>query len=104
MSVYLHVTLHIRPGRLGRFVATLQAIRPIVEAQGWQLLGAWTTVVGRLNVVVDLWRLPDANAVPTAIGALLASAGWPELERELAECVEQETLQLMAPLPFSPLQ
>ncbi len=101
MPSYLHVTLKIRQGKMGLFNATLKEMVPVLEGEGWQLVGAWVTSIGRLNTVVDLWEMPDANAVASVLGAV---GKHPEMRRwaaQLAESVEEETLQVMVKTPYS---
>jgi hypothetical protein len=96
----LHVTLKIRPGQMRRFNAVMAEIVPAMEEQGWRLLGAWSSLIGRLDTVVDLWAVEDANAVGSTLTAV---AGHPEFGRwyeTLGEVVLEETLQLMTPVPY----
>ena len=97
---YLHVTMKIRPGQMARFNAVMAEVVPEMEARGWTLLGAWSNLIGRLDTVVDLWQVEDANAVRTT---LMAAAGHPDFPRwyeTLSDVVLEETLQLMLPLPY----
>ncbi|MDZ4828357.1 MAG: NIPSNAP family protein [Actinomycetota bacterium] len=99
-STVLHVTLKIRPGQMGRFNAVMAEVVPAMEERGWRLLGAWSNLIGRLDTVIDLWALEDANAVGSTLTAL---AGHPESGRwykALGEVVMEETLQLMLPVPY----
>jgi len=102
VSTFLQATLKVRPGCVPRFNAVLAEMRPALEAEGWRLVGAWITTVGRLSQVVDVWELPDANAVTDVLGAVRHDprfAGWYE---ELNAVVDDEVLQLMVKLPYSP--
>ncbi len=99
-SAVLHVTLKIRPGEMGRFHAVMAEIVPALEERGWRLLGAWSSLIGPLNTVVDLWEVEDANAVGAGLTAL---AGHPDFGRwyeTLGEVVLDENLQLMQPVPY----
>jgi hypothetical protein len=61
-----------------------------------KLLGSYANVVGRLNTVVDLWELPDANALQAALLD-------PELQKLaplVSEIIEDETQVLLAKLPI----
>ena len=98
--LYMLSTIKVRPGKMGDFCALMPQVVAIVEAQGWRLVGAFTHLGGRLNVVLDLWQIPDANALPSGIGALIAARDWPAISRGLADYVEDEFLQLMTKLPF----
>ena len=61
-KVYVHATLKIRIGGYERFCEAMAQQLPVLEGYGWKLLGAWTTAVGRVCTVIDLWELEDANA------------------------------------------
>jgi len=94
--VYLQASLKLRAGKLPDFIALLNKLAPLVGKHGWKLLGSYASVVGRLNTVVDLWELPDPNALQAALSD-------PEMQRfapQINEIVEDETLQLMTKLPI----
>lgn len=96
----LHVTLKIRPGRLNEFCTLMSKLKPVAEAGGWKLLGSWTTLIGRLNVVVDIWEIKESSQVQSVFEAFFAHPKWPEWERQLGEYVEDEVTQLMLPVSF----
>jgi len=95
--VYLHASIKLRAGTLPRFVSLLNEIVPVVEKKhGWKLLGSYANVIGRINTVVDLWEVPDSNAVQAALSD-------PELQKfapQINEVIEDETLQLLTKLPI----
>lgn len=98
--LYMLSTIKIRAGKMLEFCELMPQVVAIVEAQGWRLMGAFSHLGGRLNVVVDLWQIPDANALPGGIQALIGASEWPDIARGLAETVEDEFLQMMTKLPF----
>ncbi len=100
--VYLQATLHVRQGKMGLFNATLKEMTPALEAEGWTLLGAYVNAIGRLNTVVDLWQIPDANSVQSTLGAVAKHPDMRRWAEALAEAVEEETIQLMVKTPYSP--
>ena len=102
MATYLQATIKVRRGKLPLFDETLGAMAPALEAEGWKLLGAYVNSVGRLNEVVDLWELPDANAVASVLGALRKHPKMGKWAAALDECVEDEHVQLMIKTPYSP--
>ena len=101
-GLYLHVTLKVRPGKMNEFCELMPILVGAAEQHGWKLLAAGSNLIGRLNVVVDLWKVPDANSIPTQFAALMQLSDWPQLEPRLAACVEDEVLQLMGRLPYDP--
>jgi hypothetical protein len=102
MPVYLLATLKAKYGQLDRFSEVMKALVPVMEAQGWKLIGAYQAIIGDLTQVVDLWELPDANAVGAGLAAAAAGAGFEEIAAVLAEVVEDEVLQVMAKTSYSP--
>jgi hypothetical protein len=65
--VYLQYSAKLRAGRLQDFVSLLNSLTPVVAKHGWQLLGSYASVLGRLNTVVDLWELPNEIAIQAAL-------------------------------------
>jgi hypothetical protein len=101
-TLFVLSTIKVRPGKMPDFCALMPRLVPIMEAHGWRLLGALTNLGGRINVVVDIWQIPDANALPGGLGALMSAFEWPDIARALGEYVEDEVIQLMSRLPFDP--
>lgn len=94
MSVYLKATIRLHPGKLAQFKATLEQVVPIMESNGWKLLGSWHHSTGPINSVTDIWELEDANVFTTARAALKGEVN-PKLRRALDECVRDEEHVLM---------
>jgi hypothetical protein len=70
--VYLVAYIKLHPGKVEQFTEVLQHLAPILERIGcWKLLGSYFNSIGRHNTVIDLWELPDANAVQPALDALV---------------------------------
>jgi hypothetical protein len=100
--VYLHVTLKIYQGKVEKLCEILSHLVPLLEKRGWKLVGAYQNVIGRLNTVVDLWQLPDANAVESVLAAAWQEPEFQKWAAELEGCVEEEVLQIMTKVPYSP--
>jgi hypothetical protein len=98
----MHVTLKIRPGKLTRFCELLGVLVPAIERHGWKLLAAFVNVIGRRYTVVDLWQLPDANSVGSVLEIVGQDASLADVVAEVDECVEEEVLQIMTKVPYSP--
>ena len=73
-----------------------------MEANGWKLQAAYTTVIGNLHQCYDIWELPDANAVGAGMAAAAESPAFLALFPELGDVIESETLSIVAKAPFSP--
>jgi hypothetical protein len=100
--LYFLATLKVKPGKMAEFLEVMPRVVAIMETQQWRLVGAWGHLIGRLNVVVDLWSVPDANAIPRGFAALMQRLEYPELSQALGDCVEDENLQLMTRMPYDP--
>lgn len=99
-KMIVHATLKIRPGRLAEFCALMSILKGVIEQGGWKLKGCWTTMIGRINVVVDIWEVDDANQITSVFEAFFGHPNWPEWESKLAEYVEDEVTQIMTPIAF----
>jgi hypothetical protein len=94
--IYMTASLKLHPGKLQDFIALLNDITPLLAKHGWKLLGSYGSVVGRLNTALDLWELPDANAVPKA----LSDPEFARFAERIKGIVEDETLTLVNKLPI----
>ncbi|MBV8053913.1 MAG: NIPSNAP family protein [Deltaproteobacteria bacterium] len=95
--VYLQASIKLRAGKLQDFVSLINSLSPVVGKHGWKLVGSYSSFVGRLNTVVDLWELPNEAAVQAA----LADPEMAKNASRIAEIVEDETLTLLNKLPIS---
>ena len=94
--VYLQAAIKLYPGKLQDFTTLLNSLLPVVGKHGWKLVGSYATVAGRLNTVLDVWELPDPNALQAALTD-------PEMQKagaRISEIVEDETLTIMTKLPI----
>jgi hypothetical protein len=94
--VYLQASIKLYPGKLQDFIQLLNTLTPVVGKHGWKLLGSYATVAGRLNTAVDIWELPDPNALQAALSD-------PEMQKfagRISEIVEDETLTILTKLPI----
>ncbi|MGE0820985.1 MAG: NIPSNAP family protein [Candidatus Binatia bacterium] len=94
--VYLQASIKLYPGKQQDFINLLNSLIPVVGKHGWKLVGSYATFAGRLNTVVDLWELPDPNALQAALSD-------PEMQKagaRISEIVEDETLTIMTKLPI----
>jgi hypothetical protein len=87
------VKLH--PGKLQDFKARLAVVMPIQAKHGWKLIGCFSSVSGDLNTVIDLWELPDANALQSA----LDDPEFGQHSKNKWEIVAHETLTLYQKQP-----
>lgn len=96
--VFAHIQL--RPGKVERFTEMLENVAPILSnTAGWKLQGSYLNTIGRINSVVDVWEVPDANAVESLFEKIGNDPEFQKWASVVEECIEQETLQLMTKLP-----
>jgi len=99
---YVYANVKVKYGQLGPFYESMVTIKRVMEEHGWKLVGAWSTVIGDLHEVHDLWEVEDANAVPNAFAAAYADADFAEASARLADIADREVLALVMKTPYSP--
>jgi hypothetical protein len=100
-AVYLHVTIQLVRGKHRVFAAAMAEMAPVLESQGWRLVGAFTPGIGRLGAVYHLWRVPSADSAVEALAAVRAHPDAARWHDAFAESVADEALQLVRPMPYS---
>jgi hypothetical protein len=101
-KVYLYANIKLKYGKLQEFSETMEKLVPIFEDQGWKLIGAWSTVIGDLNEVHDIWELEDANAVGGAMGGAMTNPSFLAVAPELADQIETEVITVVTKVSYSP--
>lgn len=90
--MYLHVTVKLKMGAsFGRYKEVVRLAKPVFEKHGWELAHSFVTVIGRVNSVVNIWRVPSAEHVQNGLFD-------PELRKALPllqEVVEDEVISIM---------
>jgi hypothetical protein len=100
MSLNMQSTLEVEAVGFGRFMALMGELVPILEGVGWQLEGAFMHTSGRLNTVVDLWRLEDYNHYGRGLAVLMAHPEFPRFSQTLGEVVRNETVVFLQQLQY----
>jgi NIPSNAP len=100
-AVYLHVAIQLVRGKHRVFAAAMAEMAPVLENQGWRLVGAFTPGIGRLGAVYHLWRVPSADSAVAALAAVRAHPDAARWHDTFAESVADEALQLVRPMPYS---
>ena len=99
---YVYANVKVKYGRLPAFYEAMVTIRRVMEENGWKLVGAWSTVIGDLHEVHDMWEVEDANTVPAAFAAAYEDPEFVQAAAEVAAVAERETLSLVRKTPYSP--
>ncbi|WP_168669388.1 NIPSNAP family protein [Paraburkholderia sp. SG-MS1] len=93
--VFLHALIKLHPGKLQAFKNRLAVMAPLQARHGWKLIGCFSSISGDLNTVIDLWELPNPNALQAA----LADPAFAEHSTDKWEIVAHETLTLFEQVP-----
>lgn len=99
---YVHAQLKIRIGGYKKFCEAIPKLIALQEGQGWKLLGAYCTRIGRVYNVVHIWELPDANAFFDAIEKMTDNPAYATFSPALAETIEEENIAMCLKTPYSP--
>jgi hypothetical protein len=99
--IYFVAEIDVRLGKAARFDEIMSALVPPLKSRGWRLVAAYTTVVGRLGRVINIWEVDDANAVPSVLAVLGADPAFSEIVAELSEIIDVETTTLLAKTSYS---
>jgi hypothetical protein len=100
MSLNMQSTLEVEAVGFGRFMALMGELVPILEGVGWKLEGAFMHTSGRLNTVVDLWRLEDYNHYGRGLETLMTHPEFPRFSQTLGEVVRNETVVFLQQLQY----
>ncbi|HET8612459.1 MAG TPA: NIPSNAP family protein [Sphingomonas sp.] len=100
--MYLIATLELSYAGVARFFEVAPKVRALMEANGVRMLHAMFQDVGRLNTVVHVWEMADADAYFRAVDALRAHEDFPEIVAGLAAAVVDEKLVFASDAPYAP--
>ncbi|MFZ0971885.1 MAG: NIPSNAP family protein [Solirubrobacteraceae bacterium] len=99
---YVYANVKVKYGQLPAFYEAMVTVKRVMEENGWKLVGAWSTVIGDLHEVHDMWEVDDANTVPAAFAAAYEDPEFVQAAAEVAAAAERETLSLVMKTPYSP--
>jgi len=72
---YVYANVKVKYGQLPAFYEQMVTIKRVMEEHGWKLVGAWSTLIGDIHEVHDLWEVQDANTVPNGFAAAFEHPG-----------------------------
>lgn len=101
-KIYVHATLKIRIGGYERFCDAMAQQLPVLEGYGWKLVGAWTTAVGRVCTVIDLWEIPDANSFFEVTAKWRTGPEFQAFRAVTSEVLDEEMITMVTKVPYSP--
>jgi hypothetical protein len=100
-AVYLHVKIQLVRGKHTLFMNTMAEMAPVLEDNGWHLVGGFTSVIGRLGAVYHVWRVPSADGVLSALEVVRSHPDARRWHDAYAESIEDEALELVRPTSYS---
>ena len=102
MTVYVHAILKLKIGSYDRFCAAMATQVGILEQHGWKLIGGYTTAIGSVCTIIDLWELEDANAFFEANAKWRAHPEFAAFRAVTSEAVLEESISMVTKVPYSP--
>ena len=92
-STYLFAHITLKPGTLEAFTEALGEVAPLFEKHGgWTLQGCYLQADGAEKTVIDVWKVPNADAVQTSLATAAEDPAFQRLLPRIQDCVESETL------------
>jgi hypothetical protein len=102
MAVYLIAQLELSYAGVQDFIAVAPKVRAAMEERGCNMIHAFMQQTGRLNTVVHIWQLADANSYMAAVEDLRQSSEIGVILEALAKSVVNETLTFASALSYGP--
>ena len=99
---YVYANVKVKYGQLPAFYEAMVTVKRVMEEHGWKLVGAWSTLIGDLHEVHDLWEVDDANTVPAAFAAAYEDPEFVQAATQVAAVADREVLSLVTKTPYSP--
>jgi hypothetical protein len=99
---YVYANVKVKYGQLPAFYEAMVTIKRVMEENGWKLVGAWSTLIGDIHEVHDLWEVEDANTVPNGFAAAFEDPEFVQASARLAAIADREVLSLVTKTPYSP--
>ncbi|HTT31685.1 MAG TPA: NIPSNAP family protein [Solirubrobacteraceae bacterium] len=99
---YVYANVKVKYGQLPAFYEAMVTIKRVMEENGWKLAGAWSTVIGDIHEVHDLWEVADANTVPSGFAGAFEDPDFVEASTRLSTIADREVLSLVVKTPYSP--
>lgn len=98
-------TYQLRPGTLHEFLKVYEAEGlDIQRAALGNLLGYFSTEIGELNCVVQLWAFDSFEDRLARRAALSGDPRWRDFAGRTVALVEKQTNMLLTPASFSPIR
>jgi len=77
---------------------------PLSNKIGRKFVGQWTTAIGTLDEVVDLWAYEDLTHMQRSLEARAKSSEFIKVNERVRTLIAYEEVRLMIPTPLSELK
>lgn len=102
-KIYVIARLELSYAGIAEFMAVAPKVREKMEAGGCRMLHAMVQQMERLNTIVHIWEVPDANTWLNAVDALSQDPDFAEIIAALGRSVVNETLTFATDAPYAPV-
>ena len=103
--IYLEASLRVIPGKMKELMEVFEKeYLPLSNKFGRKLLAQWTTTIGTLDEVVDLWAYEDLTHMQRFNEARSKSPEFAKASEHLRALIAYEEVRLMVPTPLSEMQ
>lgn len=103
--IYLEASLRVVPGKMKDFMEVFEKeYLPLSNKLGRKMLGQWTTSIGTLDTVVDLWVYDDLTHMQRFNEARAKMPEFAVASEHLRALIAYEETRLMVPTKLSELK
>jgi hypothetical protein len=103
--IYLEASLRVVPGKMKELMEVFEKeYLPLSNKFGRKLLAQWTTTIGTLDEVVDLWVYEDLAHMQHFNEARSKSPEFVKASEHLRALIAYEEVRLMVPTSLSEMQ
>jgi len=103
--IYVEASLRVVPGKMSEFMEGFEKdFLPLSNKLGRKMLAQWTTSIGTLDEVTDLWVYDDLAHMQRFTEARAKSPEFAKVSAKLRALIAFETTRLMMPTKLSELK
>jgi len=103
--IYLEASLRVVPGKMKELMEVFEKeYLPLSNKFGRKLAAQWTTSIGTLDEVVDLWVYEDLVHMQRFNEARAKSSEFAKASERLRALIAYEEVRLMVPTPLSEMK
>jgi len=103
--IYLEASLRVVPGKMNELMEVFEKeYLPASNELGRKLVAQWTTTIGTLDEVVDLWAYENLAHMQRFNEARAKSPAFAKASEHLRALIAYEEVRLMVPTPLSEMK